>query len=150
MLALLFFLCAVFVVFCVPTWVVWRLGRRVRVPRWMLVVFLLAGWLMVSVGWTLTLNAQPFLFPETSPCHGFGSTPVTRYFPPDSFCRHADGELRTVNGTDRKLVFWTAAATAVAMLVGAPFARCRQPVGTRGDGGRWLPGHVPPLPWWAR
>ncbi|WP_438487936.1 hypothetical protein [Streptomyces sp. S186] len=92
----------------------------------MLIVFLLAGWLTVFVGWTLSQRAQPGLFPETSPCYGMRGTPVSQYFPPDSFCRHADGELRTVNGPNAKLVFWTTANTTLAMAIAAAFARRRQ------------------------
>ncbi|MER5973189.1 hypothetical protein ABT112_26250 [Streptomyces sp. NPDC002055] len=117
---------AVFVVFVVPTSLVWLLGRRARVARWMLVVFLLAGWLTVCVGWVLSQRAKPSLFPDTSPCYGTRTTPVSQYFPPDSFCRHADGELRTVNGPNAKLVFWTAANTTLAMTIAAAFVRHRQ------------------------
>ncbi|MGW2078287.1 hypothetical protein ACWCOW_15300 [Streptomyces sp. NPDC001939] len=122
----LILLFAAFVVFVMPTSLVWLLGRRVRVPDWMLIAFLVAGWLTVLDGWVLSQRAQPFLFPDTSPCHGTRSTPVSRYFPPDSFCLHAEGELRTVNGPNAKLVFWTAANTTVAMAIGAAFARSRQ------------------------
>ncbi|ARF53108.1 hypothetical protein [Streptomyces gilvosporeus] len=123
----LILLFAVFVVFVMPTTVVWLLGRRARVPHWMMIVFLLAGWLTVAVGLALSQRAQPSLFPETSPCYGTRSTPVSQYFPPDSFCRHADGELRTVNGSNARLVFWTAANTTLAMAIAA-FARRRQRV----------------------
>ncbi|UDM02432.1 hypothetical protein [Streptomyces longhuiensis] len=122
----LILLFAAFVVFVMPTSLVWLLGRRARVPGWMLIAFLVAGWLTVLDGWVLSQRAQPFLFPDTSPCHGTRSTPVSRYFPPDSFCLHAEGELRTVNGPNAKLVFWTAANTTVAMAIGAVFARSRQ------------------------
>ncbi|MFD7102369.1 hypothetical protein [Streptomyces celluloflavus] len=122
----LILLFAAFVVFVMPTALVWLLGRRARIPNWMLIVFLLAGWLTVLVGWVLSQRAQPRLFPETSPCYSTRSTPVSQYFPPDSFCRHADGELRTVNGSNAKLVFWTAANTTLATAIGAAFARRRQ------------------------
>ncbi|MFF3767005.1 hypothetical protein ACFYYR_23350 [Streptomyces sp. NPDC001922] len=122
----LILLFAVFVVFIMPTSLVWLLGRRARVAGWMLVVFLLAGWLTVSVGWVLSQRAQPSLFPDTSPCYGTRATPVSQYFPPDSFCLHADGELRTVNGPNAKLVFWTAANTTLAMAIAAAFVRRRQ------------------------
>jgi hypothetical protein len=92
----------------------------------MLIVFLLAGWLTVFVGGALSQRAQPGLFPDTSPCYGTRSTPVSQYFPPDSFCRHADGELRTVNGQNARLVFWTAANTTLAMALAAAFARRRR------------------------
>lgn len=108
------------------TAVVWLLGRRAKVPSWMLIVFLLAGWLTVSVGWALSQRAQPSLFPETSPCYGTRDTPVSQYFPPDSFCRHADGELRTVNGANSKLMFWSAANTTLAVVIAAAFVRRRQ------------------------
>ncbi|WP_432094759.1 hypothetical protein [Streptomyces sp. bgisy100] len=122
----LILLSAAFVVFVLPTSLVWLLGRRARVARWMLVVFLLAGWLTVCVGWVLSQRAQPSLFPDTSPCRGARATPVSRYFPPDSFCLHADGELRTVNGPTAKLVFWTAANTTLAITIAAAFVRRRQ------------------------
>ncbi|MGW5939469.1 hypothetical protein ACWIG3_15780 [Streptomyces celluloflavus] len=122
----LILLFAAFVVFVMPTALVWMLGRRARIPNWMLIVFLLAGWLTVLVGWVLSQRAQPSLFPETSPCYSTRNTPVSQYFPPDSFCRHADGELRTVNGSNAKLVFWTAANTTLATAIGAAFARRRQ------------------------
>ncbi|MFF4948496.1 hypothetical protein [Streptomyces chattanoogensis] len=122
----LILLSAAFVVFAMPTSLVWLLGRRLRVSSWMLVVFLLAGWLAVFVGWGLSQRAQPSLFPDTSPCHGISATPVSQYFPPDSFCLHADGELRTVNGPNAKLVFWTAAGTTLAMAIAAAIARRRQ------------------------
>ncbi|MFE0823570.1 hypothetical protein [Streptomyces sp. NPDC058847] len=121
-------LSAAFVVLVLPTSLVWLLGRRVKMPVWALVVFLLAGWLTVFVGWFLSQRAQPNLFPETSPCHGISDTPVSQYFPPDSFCRHADGELRTVNGADSKFAFWTAAGTTLAMPIAAVLARRRQRV----------------------
>ncbi|WP_097881852.1 hypothetical protein [Streptomyces sp. st140] len=108
-------LLAVLVLFVAPTSLVWLVGQRAGFPGWMLLAFLLAGWLTVFVGWSLSQRAQPFLFPDTSPCFGTRSTPVSQYFPPDSFCRHADGELGTVNGPDAKLVFWTAATATVAM-----------------------------------
>ncbi|MFJ6852139.1 hypothetical protein ACIQM3_16670 [Streptomyces sp. NPDC091271] len=117
---------AAFVVFGVPTCLVWLLGRRAKIPGWMLLVFLLAGWLTVFVGWVLSQRAQPILFPDTSPCYGTRSTPVSQYFPPDSFCLHADGESRTVNGQKAKLVFWTAADTTLAMAIAAGFARRRR------------------------
>ncbi|WP_425839035.1 hypothetical protein [Streptomyces fractus] len=104
-------------VFALPTGGLWLLGRRAKVPAWVLTVFLVAGWLAVLVGGFLSQRAQPGLFPEASPCHGAG-TPVSRYFPPDSFCRHDDGELRTVNGPLGKFVFWLALGTAASM----PFA----------------------------
>ncbi|GHC05056.1 hypothetical protein GCM10010308_17320 [Streptomyces vinaceusdrappus] len=72
-------------------------------------------------------------FPETSPCHGIRATPVSRYLPPDSFCRHADGEWRTVNGPDAKFLFWAAACTTVAMPIAAVRAR-RRAVGRAADG----------------
>ncbi|MEG3628311.1 hypothetical protein [Streptomyces poriticola] len=50
-LILLFVASAVLVI---PTSLVWLLGRRARVPNWMLVVFLLAGWLTAFVGWVLS------------------------------------------------------------------------------------------------
>ncbi|MER7575968.1 hypothetical protein [Streptomyces sp. NPDC126514] len=118
-------LSAAFVVFVVPTSLVWLLGRRANVPNWTLVVFVLAGWLTVFAGWFLSQRAQPSLFPETSPCHGINATPVSQYVPPDSFCRHADGELRTVNGPDSRFVFWTAAGITVAMPLAAVRARRR-------------------------
>ncbi|MFD7291778.1 hypothetical protein ACFV9W_00690 [Streptomyces sp. NPDC059897] len=99
-----------------PSLGLWLLGRRLNVPAWLLWLFLAAGWLTVIVGWFLSQRAQPFLFPDTSPCYGAG-IPVSRYFPPDSYCRHADGELRTVNGPLGKIVFWTALGTTVAVPV---------------------------------
>ncbi|WP_032762119.1 hypothetical protein [Streptomyces sp. CNS654] len=119
-------LLAVLAVFVTPTALVWLLGRRAGVPRWMLLVFLLAGWLTVFAGWALSQRAQPFLFPDTSPCFGTRTTPVSQYFPPDSFCRHADGELRTVNGPDAKLAFWAAATTTVVMAGTAVVRRRRR------------------------
>ncbi|NUW03555.1 hypothetical protein G6W50_28165 [Streptomyces sp. CAI 127] len=110
----------------IPTATVWLLGRRAKVPSWMLTVFLLAGWLTVLAGWALSQRAQPFLFPETSPCYGTSGTPVSQYFPPDSFCRYDDGELRTVNGADSKLMFWSAANTTLAVMIGAAFLRRHQ------------------------
>ncbi|MDX3236911.1 hypothetical protein PV392_14760 [Streptomyces sp. ME03-5709C] len=120
----LILLFAAFVVFVVPTALVWLLGRLARVPDWMLIVFLLAGWLTVFVGGFLWQRAQPSLFPEASPCYGTSGA-VSQYFPPDSFCLHQDGELRTVNGPNAKLVFWTAANTTLATAVAAAFARHR-------------------------
>lgn len=114
------------VVIGMPTALVWLLGRRAKVPSWMLIVFLLAGWLTVSVGWALSQRAQPSLFPETPPCYGTRGTPVSQYFPPDSFCRHADGELQTVNGANSKLMFWSAANTTLAVVIAAAFVRRRQ------------------------
>ncbi|GAU65022.1 putative membrane protein CrgA [Streptomyces sp. NBRC 110611] len=122
----LILLLAVFVVFVMPTSLVWLLGRRARVPHWVLIVFLLAGWLTVFVGGGLSQRAQLSLFPETSPCHGTRSAPVSQYFPPDSFCLHADGELRTVNGPNAKLVFWTAVGTTLAMAIAAALTRRHQ------------------------
>ncbi|MCF6521960.1 hypothetical protein [Streptomyces sp. JJ36] len=122
----LLLLFATFAVVLVPTSLVWLLGRRARVPRWMRVVFLLAGWLTVCVGWALSQRAQPGLFPDTSPCYGTHSSPVSQYFPPDSFCLHADGERRTVNGPNAKAVFWTAAHTTVAIAIAAAWARRRR------------------------
>ncbi|MFC7986706.1 hypothetical protein [Streptomyces sp. NPDC057336] len=116
-------LSAAFVVFVMPTSLVWLLARRARVPDWILGGFLLAGWLTVFAGWFLSQRAQPGLFPETSPCHGIRATPVSQYFPPDAFCRHADGELRTVNGPDAKFLFWAAAGLTVAMPIAAVRAR---------------------------
>ncbi|WP_030668003.1 hypothetical protein [Streptomyces rimosus] len=101
-------------VFVVPTAGAWLLGRWAKAPAWIMIVFVLAGWLAVGVGGILSQRALPFLFPKTSPCYHVG-TPVTQYFPPDSFCLHDDGELRTVNGSTGKFVFWTAFGTAVAM-----------------------------------
>ncbi|WP_226487517.1 hypothetical protein [Streptomyces parvulus] len=112
-------LSAAFAVLFLPTSLVWLLGR-------MLIVFILAGWATVFAGWFLSQRAQPSLFPETSPCHGINATPVSQYFPPDSFCRHADGELRTVNGPDSRFVFWAAAGTTLAMPITAVLARRRQ------------------------
>ncbi|WP_031088628.1 hypothetical protein [Streptomyces sp. NRRL WC-3549] len=122
----LFFPLAAFIVFVLPTFLVWWLGRRAGVPRWMLLVFLLAGWLTLVMGCALSQRAQPRLFPDTSPCYSTGSTPVSQYFPPDSFCLHADGALQTVNGRDAKFVFWTAANTTVAVSLGAAFTRRRR------------------------
>ncbi|MCQ1578202.1 hypothetical protein [Streptomyces parvus] len=119
-------LLAVLAVFVMPTALVWLLGRRAGFPRWMLLAFLLAGWLTVFAGWSLSQRAQPFLFPDTSPCFSTRTTPVSQYFPPDSFCRHADGELRTVNGPDAKLAFWAAATTTVAMFGAAVVWRRRR------------------------
>ncbi|WP_372350803.1 hypothetical protein [Streptomyces sp. KL116D] len=121
----LLLLSVVVTVFVVPTGVVWFLGRRAKVSAWMLTVFLLAGWLAVAVGGMLSRRAQPDLFPETSPCHSIG-TPISRYFPPDSFCLHDDGELRTVNGPTGKLVFWIAFGTALAMPGAALIRRRRE------------------------
>ncbi|MFJ4851661.1 hypothetical protein [Streptomyces sp. NPDC088733] len=121
----LILLFAAFVVFVVPTALVWLLGQRARVPDWMmLIVFLPAGWLTVFVGGFLWQRAQLSLFPEASPCYGTSGA-VSQYFPPDSFCLHQDGELRTVNGPNAKLVFWTAANTTLATAVAAAFARHR-------------------------
>ncbi|MGW7195355.1 hypothetical protein [Streptomyces chryseus] len=117
---------AAFAVFVVPTSLVWLVARRARIPNWMMLVFLLAGWLAVFVGWALSQRAQPFLFPDTSPCYSTRSTPVSQYFPPDSFCLHADGDLRTVNGPSGRLVFWAAATTTLAMAIAAAFARRRE------------------------
>ncbi|MFI9379452.1 hypothetical protein ACH121_06350 [Streptomyces sp. NB004] len=119
-------LSAAFAVLFLPTSLVWLLGRRAKSPTWMLIVFILAGWATVFAGWFLSQRAQPSLFPETSPCHGINATPVSQYFPPDSFCRHADGELRTVNGPDSRFVFWAAAGTTLAMPITAVLARRRQ------------------------
>ncbi|WP_330451346.1 MULTISPECIES: hypothetical protein [unclassified Streptomyces] len=116
-------LSAAFVVFVLPTSLVWRLGRRARIPGWMLAVFVLAGWLTLFSGLALSQRAQPFLFPDTSPC--YGAEPVSQYFPPDSFCRHDDGELRTVNGPDAKFVFWAAAGVLAGMPAAATLARHR-------------------------
>ncbi|WP_329121308.1 hypothetical protein [Streptomyces sp. NBC_01465] len=110
----LLLLTALLAVFAIPTALVWWLRRRAQVPSWMLSVFLLAGWTAVVVGGALSQRAQPFLFPETSPCHSTGA-PVSQYFPPDSFCLHDDGELRTVNGLTSKFVFWAAFGTALAV-----------------------------------
>ncbi|MGW8698745.1 hypothetical protein ACWGOK_17735 [Streptomyces eurythermus] len=123
-LILLFAAAAVFVT---PTALIWLLGRRARIPGRLLIGFLVAGWLTVFAGGVLSQRAQPVLFPDTSPCYGTRSTPVSRYLPPDSFCRHADGELRTVNGPDARLVFWTAAGGTTVMAVAAAFARRRRP-----------------------
>ncbi|ARI56325.1 hypothetical protein A6E92_04585 [Streptomyces sp. S8] len=122
----LFLLFAATAIIGIPTATVWLLGRRAKVPRWMLTVFLLAGWLTVLAGWALSQRAQPFLFPETSPCYDTRSTPVSQYFPPDAFCRHADGELRTVNGANSKFMFWSAANTTLAVMIGAAFLRRHQ------------------------
>ncbi|SEE42103.1 hypothetical protein SAMN05216483_6173 [Streptomyces sp. 2131.1] len=119
-------LSAAFVVFALPTSLVWRLGRRARIPGWMLAVFVLAGWLTLFSGWALSQRAQPFLFPDTSPCHGADAEPVSQYFPPDSFCRHDDGELRTVNGPDAKFVFWAAAGVLAGVPAAAALARHRR------------------------
>ncbi|MEU9591649.1 hypothetical protein ACGF7W_33690 [Streptomyces sp. NPDC048219] len=70
-------LSAAFVFLVTPTSLIWLLGRRAKVPHWMLIVFLLAGWLTVFAGWFLSQRAQPALFPETSPCHGI-SSPLSR------------------------------------------------------------------------
>lgn len=126
-------LSAVFVVFVMPTVLVCLPARRARVPNWILTVFLPAGWLTVFTGWFLSQRAQPGLFPETSPCHGIRATPVSRYLPPDSFCRHVDGELRTVNGPDARFLFWAAACTTVAMPIAAVRAR-RRAVGRAANG----------------
>ncbi|MFD7663753.1 hypothetical protein [Streptomyces sp. NPDC059788] len=120
----LLLLSVLFLVFVMPTVGVWLLGRRAKVPAWMVAVFLTAGWLAVLVGGILSQRAYGALFPETSPCHHAG-TPVTRYFPPDSFCLHDDGELRTVNGPNGKFVFWAAFGTAVAV-PGAVLVRRRR------------------------
>jgi hypothetical protein len=117
---------AAFAVFVLPTALLWLLGRRAGVPGRLLIAFLLAGWLTVFLGWVLSQRAQPRLFPDTSPCHGTHTTPVSRYVPPDSFCRHADGELRTVNGPNARLAFWTAATGTVATATAAAFARRRR------------------------
>ncbi|WP_326697641.1 hypothetical protein OG909_10030 [Streptomyces sp. NBC_01754] len=122
----LILLSAAFVVFVMPTTLVWLLGRRARFPGWMLIVILLTGWLTVFAGGFLSQRAQPQLFPDTSPCYGIRAAPVSQYFPPDSFCLHADGELRTVNGPDARLVFWTAANTTLAMVIAAAFAGRRR------------------------
>ncbi|MEU5822624.1 hypothetical protein [Streptomyces sp. NPDC047803] len=119
-------LSAAFVVFVLPTSLVWRLGRRARIPGWMMAVFVLAGWLTLFSGWALSQRAQPFLFPDTSPCHGFDLAPVSQYFPPDSFCRHDDGELRTVNGQGAKFVFWAAAGVLAGVPAAATLARHRR------------------------
>jgi hypothetical protein len=121
----LLLLFAALAAFVLPTSLIWLLGRRAKIPGWMLAVFLLAGWLTLCLGWNLSQRAQPRLFPETSPCYGTHSAPVSQYFPPDSFCRHADGELRTVNGPTAKIVFWTAANTTVAMAIAATWTRYR-------------------------
>lgn len=103
------------VVFSVPSAAAWLLGRRLGIPRgMMLAVWVAAGWVVVILGWFLSQRAQPVLFPDTSPCHGAG-VPVSQYFPPDGFCRHDDGELRTVNGPAGKLVFWLACGTVLAV-----------------------------------
>ncbi|MFH8241319.1 hypothetical protein [Streptomyces sp. NPDC018321] len=78
---------------------------------------------LAFAGWFLSQRAQPGLFPETSPCHGIRATPVSQYFPADAFCRHADGEMRTVNGPDAKFVFWAAVGITVAMPITAVRAR---------------------------
>jgi hypothetical protein len=124
-MGLLILLFAAFAVFVTPTVLVWLLGRRARVPGWMLIVFLPAGWLTVVVGGFLWQRAQPSLFPEASPCYGTSGA-VSQYFPPDSFCLHEDRELRTVNGPNAKLVFWTAANTSLSTAIAAAFARRRQ------------------------
>ncbi|MEW2550761.1 hypothetical protein ACWGRF_09800 [Streptomyces zhihengii] len=115
-----------FVGCAVPTVLVWLLGRRVQMPASLLTVFLLAGWLTVSAGWFLSHRAQLVLFPETSPCRGISGPPAVQYFPPDSFCRHTDGELRTVNGAHARILFWTAAAITVAMPLAAAYVGRRQ------------------------
>lgn len=119
-------LLAVLIVFVIPTALVWLLGRWARIPRWMVLAFLLTGWTTVLVGWALSQRAQPSLFPETSACYATRSTPVSQYFPPDSFCRHTDGELRTVNGPAAAFVFWTAANATLALAGGAVFVRRRR------------------------
>ncbi|MFI2239512.1 hypothetical protein [Streptomyces chrestomyceticus] len=119
----LLLLSVLLIVFAVPTAGVWALGRWAKVPVWMRVVFLVAGWLAVVVGRVLAQRAHGALFPETSPCHRTG-IPVSRYFPPDSFCLHEDGESRTVDGPAGKVVFWTAFGTAVAVS-GAALVRRR-------------------------
>ncbi|MFJ2563255.1 hypothetical protein ACIP6V_20775 [Streptomyces sp. NPDC088770] len=115
---------APFVVFVMPTLLVWLLGRRAGVPAWTRALFLSVGWLTVIMGWILSQRAQPFLFPEESPCHGTGAA-VSQYFPPDSFCLHSDGELRSVNGPAAQLLFWTAAGTTGAAVVVAARTRRR-------------------------
>ncbi|QNS02172.1 hypothetical protein [Streptomyces xanthii] len=122
----LILLFAASVIIGIPTAMVWLLGRYAKVPSWMLIVFLLAGWLTVFSGWALSQRAQPFLFPDASPCHGTSGAPVSQYVPPDSFCRHADGELRTVNAANAKLMFWSTANTTLAVMIGAAFARRHQ------------------------
>ncbi|GAA2424542.1 hypothetical protein GCM10010433_25510 [Streptomyces pulveraceus] len=64
-------------------------------------------------------RAQPSLFPDTSPCYGTRSTHVTRHCLPGSYCPHADGELRTVNGPSAELAFWTAANTTLTVAIAA-------------------------------
>ncbi|CAL9330269.1 hypothetical protein [Streptomyces sp. enrichment culture] len=120
----LLLLTLVLVVFAVPSALAWLLGRRLGIPGGMLAVWVAAGWVVVILGGVLSQRAQPVLFPDTSPCHGAG-VPVSQYFPPDSFCRHDDGELRTVNGPAGKLVFWLACGTVLAV-PGAALLRRRR------------------------
>ncbi|MFD8552443.1 hypothetical protein ACFV08_12805 [Streptomyces fradiae] len=109
--------------FVLPTVGLWMLGRRLRLPAGELAmgataVWVTSVWAVVILGAVLSQRAQPVLFPETSPCHDVG-TPVARYFPPDAFCLHADGELRTVNGPTGRILFWLACGTAVGIPVAA-------------------------------
>jgi hypothetical protein len=58
----LILLLAALAVFVMPTSPAWLLGRQASVPHRTLIVFLLAGWATVFVGWTLSQGTQPSLF----------------------------------------------------------------------------------------
>ncbi|GAA3848647.1 MULTISPECIES: hypothetical protein [Streptomyces] len=103
----------------------WRLLRRAGIPAWFTAVFLVAGAVMVLVSVGLWVSAHPVLFPETSPCWP-SMEPETRWFPPDSHCRHADGELRSVNGARGKAVFWIAFGVVTGTLGVAAARRVRR------------------------
>ncbi|WP_374984735.1 hypothetical protein [Streptomyces fradiae] len=122
----LLLLAVVLALFALPTAALWLLGRRLLLPAGELAmgataVWITSVWAVVILGGVLSQRAQPVLFPETSPCHNAG-TPVARYFPPDAFCLHDDGELRTVNGDTGRLLFWLACGTAVGIPVAALLA----------------------------
>ncbi|MFI7383506.1 hypothetical protein [Streptomyces sp. NPDC049813] len=102
--------------FGVPTGVCWVLGRWARIPVGPLVVAVVAGWVAVIAGGVLYFRTDAGLFPETGPCHGMRGA-VRQVVPPDSFCLHDDGELRSVNGPNGKAVFWAGAAVAIGVPV---------------------------------
>ncbi len=92
---------------------VWGLLREPRLPVWVRVSWFPAVFCAAVLWAHLVMNAQPVLFPDTSPC--YPGPYDYRLFPPDSYCVTGDGIRHSINGIAPKALFWILALYSTAL-----------------------------------